>query len=195
MKNVHIIAAFALLLGQLPAHAVVTCETENTRAPATSPTASFILHTDGTATDTTTGLMWMRCSLGQTWNGDTCSGNANTYTWQEALQRAQDINFGISNADNDNAVGFAGYTDWRLPNKNELESIVELRCRNPAINAAIFPAIPSTSSFWSSSPYEDLNDTALAWRIDFWNGEVLLSKRNDYEELQSYSARLVRAGR
>jgi hypothetical protein len=29
---------------------------------------------DGTVTDPTTGLTWMRCSMGQTWNGTTCTG-------------------------------------------------------------------------------------------------------------------------
>ena len=79
-------------------------------------------------TDTRTGLIWMRCSLGQMWDGAACSGTANTYTWQAALQAAFEINSGASNDDGDGLAGFANETDWRLPNRNELESIVERRC-------------------------------------------------------------------
>ncbi len=41
---------------------------------------------DGTVTDPTTGLVWMRCSMGQVWDGDgtTCTGTAKTYTFDTA---------------------------------------------------------------------------------------------------------------
>ena len=53
---------------------------------------------DGTFTDTNTGLQWMRCSMGQTWTGSTCSGEAKTHTWQEAMALK---------------MSFAGKDDWR----------------------------------------------------------------------------------
>ena len=188
MKNIPIIAAIALLLAHLPAHAVVTCSYENTNVPASTPTAQFTLHDDGTATDTATGLMWMRCSLGQTWDGSTCSGTTTTYTWQQALEVTQDINSGTSNADNDNATGFAGHTDWRLPNKNELESIVEQRCWSPAINVGVFPNTPSSWSwFWSSSPYADFTNSASG--VHFFSGVVGWGYKGD-----GGLVRLVRAG-
>ena len=186
MKNIPIIAAIALLLVNVTAHSVVTCDSENAAVQASTPTAQFTLHADGTTTDTATGLMWMRCSLGQTWDGSTCTGTTTTYTWQQALQVAQDINSGASNADNDNAAGFAGHTDWRLPNKNELESIIEQRCWSPAINAAIFPGTPS-NWFWSSSPYA--NATLNAWYVGFSNGGDRWSSKSS-----SNGVRLVRAG-
>lgn len=106
--------------------------------PATSPTSRFIDNNDGTATDTRTGLMWMRCSLGQTWTGTTCTGTATQYRWADALSQAQ-------------STSFATYTDWRLPNVKELVSIVERRCANPAVNETIFPAT-STWGYWTNSP-------------------------------------------
>ncbi|MDO8827835.1 hypothetical protein, partial [Methylophaga sp.] len=36
---------------------------------------------DGTITDTKTNLIWQRCSLGQTWTGETCAGYAEGYNW------------------------------------------------------------------------------------------------------------------
>ena len=180
MKQTVTACASMLLLCSAAAHAeVVTCDNENTDVPASTPTANFELHADGTATDTTTGLVWMRCALEQEWDeseGD-CTGEENTHTWREALQAAQDINSG---------GGFAGHTDWRLPNKNELESIVEQRCWSPAINAAVFPRTPD-GWFWSSSPYADRSGNA--WGVSFGGGGV-----NWYGTVNDFRVRLVRTG-
>ncbi len=143
-----------------PAWAEVVCTNQNTAVPATTPTEDFVLHGDGTVMHTRTGLMWMRCSLGQSWTGSGCDGSASGYTWRNALNAAQDVN---------HTGGFAGHTDWRLPNKNELESIVEQRCWAPAINAAVFPNTPSLWS-WSSSPYADYS--YRAWGVFFLSGHV-----------------------
>ncbi|MBJ6938275.1 DUF1566 domain-containing protein, partial [Vibrio cholerae] len=88
---------------------------------ATTPNTAFNDNGDGTVTHHTTGLIWQRCSLGQSWDGTDCTGEATTFTWEEALAAAAQHTF-------------AGRNDWRLPNKNELVSIVEYRCYRPAIN-------------------------------------------------------------
>ena len=186
-KSLITIAAMTTLLVQFPAYAGVICSNENSAVQASTPTSQFVLRADGTAKDTATNLIWMRCSLGQTWSGSTCTGTRTFYTWQAALQVTQDINSGVSNADNDSAAGFAGHTDWRLPNKNELESIVEQRCSAPSINAAIFPSTPSIY-FWSSSPY--IGTTYQAWYVRFDSGLV-----NGIDKSYSnFGVRLVRAG-
>ena len=82
---------------------------------------------------------------------------------------------------------FAGQTDWRLPNKNELESLVERRCYDPAINARFFPNTPS-NWFWSSSPYAGYSDDA--WGVNFNNGYV----GNPYNKGHALYVRLVRGG-
>jgi len=123
---------------------------------STTMDSSFTLNDDGTAIDNTTGLMWMRCSLGQVWDGKSCSGKAEVFSWDDGLKAAA-------------GQKFAGHDDWRLPNKNELESIVEGRCFSPAINIYVFPETPS-QYFWSSSPYVGLADGA--WSIDFGYGTI-----------------------
>ncbi|WP_445428003.1 Lcl C-terminal domain-containing protein [Alishewanella sp. HL-SH05] len=158
-----------LALSVLSANAA-TCQ-EN--VPATTPNIDFTVHSDGTVTHKSTGLMWMRCSLGQSWDGSTCTGSASTLTWANGLAAAK-------------SHEFAGYSDWRLPNHKELYSIVEGRCFLPAINTDIFPNTPA-NLFWSSSPN---NGAAfLKHYVDFINGnaEGAVGSNNLY-------VRLVRAG-
>lgn len=111
--------------------------------PATTPTAQFIDHANGTLTDTNTGLMWKKCSEGQAWEpaNNTCIGGAAGYKWQKALQQAQAVN---------NNRGYAGKQDWRVPNIKELTSISEKQCIRPSINLTVFPNT-SSAWFWSSS--------------------------------------------
>ena len=138
---------------------------------ATAVDTSFVLNGDGTAIDKTTGLMWMRCSLGQEWDGKTCSGTAAILPWTDGLIAAS-------------GYDFAGYADWRLPNKNELESIVDGSCFSPSINAEVFPATPS-AYFWTSSPYAAVSHGA--WSVDFGYGNVIASVKSG-----SIHIRLVR---
>lgn len=138
---------------------------------ASTPDQDFTLHSDGTVTHNNTGLMWMRCSLGQTWDGSTCAGNSSTYTWENALAAVQ-------------IHSFAGHSDWRLPNKNELASLVEQRCVSPAINSMVFPNTLGYWS-WSSSP----SFSGGAWYVRFDEGYVLNSSKSGLGQI-----RLVRAG-
>ena len=168
------------LAAALPARAEVTCTNQNPAIPATTPTADFTLHDNGTVTHMPTGLMWMRCSLGQTWTGATCTGTGILYAWSNALNAAQTLNA---------SGGYAGHADWRLPNKNELTSIVEERCWLPAINAAIFPGTPPDDSIWSSSPYAD-DYGSRAWSVDFAYGPAVSARH----QVSSGKVQLVRTG-
>ena len=159
------------------------CQPQN--IPATTPTSQFTDHRNGIVTDNKTGLMWKKCSEGQTWDNNTnsCNGTAASYVWKSALQQAQSLN---------TKGGFAAYTDWRVPNISELESIVEKQCYQPAINLNIFPNVSfSESQFWSSSPAPTLgNGNYGAWLVNFvYGGDEGLNK-NDY----GLSVRLVRSG-
>ncbi len=162
---------FSILCLTLSANAVAVC---NNNIQASTPDSRFTTTPD-TVSDNITGLMWMRCSLGQSGGG--CStGSAATYTWETALHSPAAAN----------AVNTYGYGDWRLPNSKELASIVEVKCYDPAINANIFPNTPS-GFYWSSSPYADSNN--YAWGVYFYDG-------NDSSDnkVNSYFVRLVRGG-
>ena len=148
-------------------NAVTSCDNGyvNTAMSATTPTNAFVTHGDGTVTHTATGLMWMRCTIGQTWDGNTCTGSGYEAfdSWMRALH------------DTDGYT-FAGYNNWRLPNKNELASIIEEKCYAPAINSEIFPNTPGVSVrwYWSSSPAPSSIESLgqYVWSVDFIDGEI-----------------------
>lgn len=120
--------------------------------------ARFALNADGTATDGTTGLTWKRCSEGQTWDGSTCTGGASLHDWREAMALGQP----------------SGEAGWRLPTLEELASIVDKACSEPAVDPGVFPATPS-GVFWSSTP--DAN-ADYAWLVQFRDGHA--SKAHKY---------------
>ena len=136
-----------------------------------TPNTDFTDNKDGTVTHKRTGLVWQRCAVGQTWTGSTCSGSANTYTYDAAQQVTSSL---------------AGYSDWRVPTANELAGIVKYDAYYPAINRRMFPNTPS-NAFWSSSP--NVGDSDVAWYVSFNDGVVYdYGYRN-----RSLPVRLVRA--
>jgi len=169
LNNLFLFLYGALFAGILQAQTVIE------HIPNNTPDHRYTLHGDGTVTDIATGLMWQRCSLGQTWDGSTCNGSASTYKWQGALPQ------GDSNS-------FAGYNDWRLPNVNELLSIAAYDRHTPAINTTVFPNTPS-GNYWSSSPDARLNYAAAF--VGFHYGR---SFSDGNRSATYYAVRLVRGG-
>jgi len=125
---------------------------------------------DGTVTDNNTGLMWQQSEGGQ-------------QTWEGAITYCEDLSL-------------YDYTDWRLPNKNELNSIVDYEIYDPAIDTNFFPGVFASSPdggalyYWSSTTLA--SDSSYAWNISFYTGMVasgyLKSNSGCY-------VRCVRAGR
>lgn len=133
----------------------------------TTAISDFIDNNDGTVTHKKTGLIWQRCYVGQTWtNRSTCAGKAVEYKWNEAIALKSD---------------FAGKNDWRLPNFDELLSIVEKANEKSAINTAIFPSTSidrySNRYVWSSSPYA--NFSSFVWIVSFKYGDYSRSLTDD----------------
>ena len=92
------------------------------------------------------------------WTYDFVTGK----TWQQALKYCEELNYGV-------------YTDWKLPNINELRTLINYRLYYPATD------LPnaSTNYFWSSSSYASSTDSA--WFMDFgYGGMYNFNKANYY---------------
>jgi serine/threonine protein kinase len=159
----------------------------------TEPNCRYTDNGDGTVTDIKTGLMWKRCSEGQTWDGTTCLGQAGTMNWSQAMPNEWQKQW----------PPFAGYADWRMPTINELLTLVycssgrpktwndtggwcDGNYEKPTIDQTAFPNTPS-SAVWSGSP--DANDSYYAWVVHFGVGLAYSDYRDYYNHV-----RLVRSG-
>ncbi|MFC4701939.1 DUF1566 domain-containing protein [Glaciecola siphonariae] len=139
--------------------------------PATSDEELYLEIGDGQILHRPSNLVFMRCSLGQTWENDECTGEAALYTWQDALQASYGYEFA-------QALG------WRMPNIKELSVIVERACVRPAVNEALFPQTPP-DDFWTSTP--SIIDDTRAWSMAFFNGTSSIKAKD-----RSLHVRLVR---
>ncbi len=146
---------------------------ENAFVPASTPSADFVAEGDGTVLHRPSRRTWQRCALGQAWDGSSCTGTPDRLSWSAALAAAE-------------SHSQAGFDDWRLPNRNELASILEDRCFSPSINAVAFPAAP-IDVYWTSSPVTD--GLERAWRIDFVDGLIEPASTGTL-----HAVRLVRGG-
>lgn len=135
--------------------------------------AGFMVHGDGTVTDTAAKLMWMQCAEGQ--EGLKCLGQMLQYNWELAMRIPAHVN---------QRGGFATYTDWRLPSALELQSLVRTGSR-PAMCSEAFPNAPD-AIFWSSTQVKPGGRDA--WNVYFGTGSL---GANDGEN--SYAVRLVRS--
>jgi hypothetical protein len=128
----------------------------------TANTEEFEVNTDGTATHSESDLMWMRCSLGQTYSASSCIGEADELSWQQALETAH-------------GYTYAGYSGWRVPNVKELATITERACVRPAINETVFPDTLS-DDYWTSTP--SVADADRAWVLAFFNSSNALKEKS-----------------
>jgi hypothetical protein len=82
-------------------------------------------------------------------------------TWETALDAAENLDL-------------CGYTDWRLPNVNELETLLNLGSSSPAGWLSIhgFSNIQN-HYYWSSTSfvYND-NAASMAWYVSFFLGDI-----------------------
>jgi len=155
--------------------------------------AAFALDEAGTATDTRSGLMWMRCSVGQSWTDGGCAGEPKLISWTNAMK----LPAGFS---------FAGHGDWRMPTREELHSLTycssgrrfaldqegaggacEGNFRRPTILETVFPNTPE-GRYWSSTEHPAYSHSAYG--VAFINGVMGAGSKSEY-----VAVRLVRDAR
>jgi hypothetical protein len=144
---------------------------------------------NGTVTDNNTGLMWQKCSAGL--DSITCSGTPSTHNWYQATGTV-DVPYNPAEEYKNvcgslNTLNFAGFSDWRLPAKKELITIVDYSNLNPdpKIATAYFPY--TYGDYWSSTT--DAGNPYYAWGVYFLDGDVGRYGKNGY-----YYVRCVRGG-
>jgi hypothetical protein len=97
-------------------------------------------------------------------------------TWSNALLAVTALN----------SAAYGGYSDWRLPNVKELQSIVDYGRVSPAIDTTYFPNAQS-NGYWSSTTYADSTD--FAWFVNFNYGDVYF-----VDKTSTFYVRPVRGG-
>ena len=117
-------------------------------------------HSNNCVVDNNTGLMWSRyasASVGP------ASDGLLPWTTTGSGATAEGIFAYVAAA---NAAGLAGYSDWRIPNANELPSLI-INAATGVPNATAFPSWPGIA-FWTSTTRG--NNTTNAQQFNFLLG-------------------------
>jgi hypothetical protein len=122
---------------------------------------AFVDNGDETVTDHATGLMWQR------------SGTKQPLSWLDAGAYVEEMN----------RVGYAGYTDWRLPTVEELASLIETSWKNGDLYlSAVFDN--QQRACWSV----DRRGSQRAWKAGFHLGIIIdepMTYRNSVRAVRS----------
>jgi hypothetical protein len=97
----------------------------------------FTNNGNGTIKDNLTGLTWQQAP------------HPDSLTWENALTYAEGLTLG-------------GFSDWRLPNIKELQSISDEKLVAPSVSTTFFPAI-GAKRYWSSTTL--FNQPTRAWYL------------------------------
>lgn len=134
--------------------------------------AEMIDNGDGTVTDTETGLMWQQKTATET-DAPALGWVAGRLDWEDALRYCE-------------TLSLAGHDDWRLPDRNELQSLVDYAAYLPAIDKTAFPDTLS-AVYWSSTSNVVMPN--LAWYLHFGDGAIHFDNKVNW-----YFVQAVRGG-
>ena len=120
---------------------------------------------DGTVTDNLTGFIWLKdasCFV--------------TRTWSSALSQCNTLNNGECGLTDGSVEG-----DWRLPNRFELESVLDMSQSNPALPSG-YPFFDVVSGwYWSSTTYDGVK--GFGWSINMVSGSWTVSTKTNEDSV------------
>ncbi len=103
--------------------------------------------------DQTSGLIWQKEYIPDK-------------SWQDAVNYCEQLSYG-------------GFSDWRLPNVDELHSLVNSNLSHPASQ---FPNMPATLTFLTSSTRTI--DMDWAWCINFNSGKLIFCEKTFFSNVR-----------
>ena len=108
--------------------------------------------------DVRNGITWYRCTLGQVWDSDTktCSGETVRLSQDEIIIAVQQAEQQLGGK-------------WRLPTKDELESLICVECAPPKIRQKYFPNI-EREAYWSGT--RNRWNGRMYWSVNFMTGHA-----------------------
>ena len=122
------------------------------------PATRFADNQNGTVTDNLTGLVWLK--------------NASCFapdTWPTALADANQLASGACGLSDGSTAG-----QWRLPNVNELESVVDFSASNPAVRPESYFSNVAGIVYWTSTGYFGGDKgSPSAWAISMSDGRYI----------------------
>jgi len=135
-----------------PIACVGTAQDGEIKAGAVWPNPKYRVNNDQTLTDMMNGLQWPR-EAGSPTIGP-CSGGS--LSWQAGLDYVACLN----------QQNYLGYDDWRIPNINELKSLLNAQQYDASVWMFMMGARnPVSWTYWSSTTYAF--NTGQAWAVDF----------------------------
>jgi len=150
--------------------AVLVCL--NSLSVSSASASSVFMPREHLVIDLSHGVEWLRCSVGQNWNGETCIGEIvklNQESIKEAIRLA-----------NEQLGG-----EWRLPTLAELKGLICMECGMVKIDQETFPNT-SPEPYWTGeiNPYASRH----MYTVNFINGYTY----GRFFPFQEMAVRLVR---
>lgn len=147
------------------------------------PDPRFTTNADTSVTDNLTGLVWapdgnLMPTRDSGWDKDG-TANDGLVTWQHALDYVAQLN----------AESYLGHSDWRLPNRKELKSLINYEQSDTAawLNTQGF-GNAQANNYWTSTSNTD--NAFMAWRVVMSIGYLA----NNYNKINLFYLWPVRSG-
>jgi len=139
----------------------------------------FADNQDGTVTDHLTGLIWLKNA-----------GCFNATDWFTALNNVSQLASGVCGLTDESIAG-----QWRVPNLNELESLIDVSASDPALPAGGWFSNVSDSIYWTSTSYwGGEGGSPRAWTIRLSDGRYMNDSSANLKASANNAVWAVRGG-